>query len=223
MPQREKEQEEFVVTDRRKFRFDGEELAPGGEAPASAAAETQASEAEQPAPPMAGQIAEPQAEQRAATEPATEDVPEPAAPSDEDTAAARDAYHATAERMDDLMRANNPGAPHDGPVNFMRVIQSLYVTAIVQLGLNTPPGQQMRVDLMGARHTVDMLGVLAEKTKGNTTPDEDKLLQTALFELRMSFLEVTQALAQNAQARAAGTLGQQPGGSATGVPGKIIL
>lgn len=133
------------------------------------------------------------------------------APSAEDVDASRRAYQATAERMDDIMRATNPAAPHEGPVNFERVIQSLYVTAIVQLGLNTPAGQQMRVDLLAARSTIDMLTVLAEKTKGNLTPEEDKLLQSALFELRMSFLEMTQALAQNAQAKA-GAAGKPPGG-----------
>jgi hypothetical protein len=75
----------------------------------------------------------------------------------------------------------------------------------------------MRVDLMAARHTIDMLGVMAEKTKGNTTPEEDKLLQTALFELRMSFLEITQMLAQNAQGQAGKTPGMPP------PPGKVTL
>ena len=44
-----------------------------------------------------------------------------------------------------------------------------------------------------------MLGVLESKTKGNLTEKEQRLLQNALFEVRMLFLEVTNALAQAAQ------------------------
>jgi hypothetical protein len=42
-----------------------------------------------------------------------------------------------------------------------------------------------------------MLGVLAEKTKGNLSADEQRLIESALFELRMAFLEITQALARS--------------------------
>lgn len=201
--------EEFVVTDRRKFRFDGEDVehVQQPDQPRETAAE--AAPAAAPPPPAA----EPPAA-RHEQGPEQQELPPIPTPSAEDATAAQRAYEATAERMDDVMRAQDPAATHEGPIDFTRVIQSLYVTAIVQLGLNTPPGQQMRVDLVGARHTIDMLGVLAEKTRGNTAPEEEKLLQTALFELRMSFLEVTQLIAQNAQARAAGSA---PGG------GKIKL
>ena len=44
---------------------------------------------------------------------------------------------------------------------------------------------------MGARQTIDMLGVLAEKTKGSLNELEDRTLQTALFDVRMAFLELT--------------------------------
>jgi hypothetical protein len=44
---------------------------------------------------------------------------------------------------------------------------------------------------MGARATIDLLAILAEKTKGNLTPGEDRMLQTVLFEARMAFLELT--------------------------------
>jgi len=47
------------------------------------------------------------------------------------------------------------------------------------------------VGALGARQTIDMLGVLAEKTKGNLNELEDRTLQTALFDVRMAFLELT--------------------------------
>jgi hypothetical protein len=86
-------------------------------------------------------------------------------------------------------------------MTFERVIQSLYMQALLQLGGAAEPGQQPRVDLLGARQTIDMLSIVAEKTKGNLTDTESKLVQTALFEVRMGFLEVTQALTRQAQAK----------------------
>ena len=47
------------------------------------------------------------------------------------------------------------------------------------------------MDILGARTTIDLLGVLAEKTKGNLTEVEDRALQTVLFEARMAFMELT--------------------------------
>ena len=199
----EREKEEFVVTDRRKFRMDDGELTTVPRPAKEREAEPE-------------RIPEPAAQtppDAVAPQPATPAEPEIPSPSAEDVDASQRAYRATADRMDDVMRATNPGAPHEGPVTFERVIQSLYVTAIVQLGLNTPQGQQMRVDLLGARHTIDMLSVLTEKTKGNLSADEDKLLQSALFELRMNFLEMTQALAAQAGKAAAGA--KPPGGKVT--------
>jgi len=59
------------------------------------------------------------------------------------------------------------------------------------MGAGTQEGQRPRVDILGARTTIDLLGVLAEKTRGNLTEAEDKTLQTVLFEVRMAFLELT--------------------------------
>jgi hypothetical protein len=77
-------------------------------------------------------------------------------------------------------------------------VQSMYMTAMMGLGAGTQPGEKPRIDLMGARQTIDLLGVLGEKTKGNLSADEQRLLESALFELRMMFLEITNAIARNA-------------------------
>jgi hypothetical protein len=69
---------------------------------------------------------------------------------------------------------------------------------MMQLGGATQPGEQPKVDLMGARQSIDMLAILEEKTKGNLTAAESGLMDNALFEVRMGFLEVTQALARSA-------------------------
>jgi hypothetical protein len=87
-------------------------------------------------------------------------------------------------------------------MTFERVIQSIYMQAIMQLGGGTPEGQQPQIDILGARQSIDMLGILAEKTESNLSDAERTLLSSALFELRLAFLEVTQALARSAQQRA---------------------
>jgi hypothetical protein len=53
--------------------------------------------------------------------------------------------------------------------------------------------------LIGARQTIDSLSLLSEKTKGNLTPKEQNFLQNALYELRMAYVEVTNAIARGPQ------------------------
>jgi hypothetical protein len=86
-------------------------------------------------------------------------------------------------------------------MSFEQIVQSVYMQAILQLGGGTQEGQQPQVDLLGARQSVDMLGILAEKTAGNLSPIETTLIESAIFELRLAFLEITQALARSAVAR----------------------
>ena len=67
------------------------------------------------------------------------------------------------------------------------------------MGAGTEPGQKPRIDIVGARQSIDMLSILQDKTKGNLTDKEQRLLQNALFDLRMMFVELTNAIAQSAQ------------------------
>ncbi|RSL16161.1 uncharacterized protein DUF1844 [Edaphobacter aggregans] len=192
----------FVITDRRKFTLDGEprpdaDPSPEKESREPAAAAPPPAPTAIPEPPAAPQAEEPE-----------HDLPP--APTAEQTEQSRRAYEMTAERLDTAIRAANPGADHPPAMSFDQLVQSVYLTAMMQLGGATPEGQQPQVDLMGARQSIDMLGVLAEKTKGNLTPDEDRLLESALFELRMAFLEITQALARSAAAKAGSPTGGRP-------------
>ena len=201
----------FVITDRRKFTLDGEPRPDADPSPEKESRESAAA-----APPSApASIPEPPATPPQAEEP-EHDLPP--APTAEQTEQSRRAYEMTAERLDTAIRAANPGADHPPAMSFDQLVQSVYLTAMMQLGGATPEGQQPQVDLMGARQSIDMLGVLGEKTKGNLTPDEDRLLESALFELRMAFLEITQALARSAAAKA----GSAPGGRPNPVGPSIV-
>jgi Domain of unknown function (DUF1844) len=192
----------FVVTDRRKFTMDGE-LRP--DADPSPEREERAST---PVEPAAAAPPPP-----AAAAPETPAEPEmPPAPTAEENDQARRAYEMTADRLDTAIRSANPGMDHPPAMSFEQLVQSLYMTAMMQLGAATHEGQQPQVDILGARQSIDMLGVLAEKTKGNLTPEENRLLDSALFELRMAFLEITQALARQAATKAPAAGRPGPGG-----------
>jgi hypothetical protein len=182
------------VIDRRKFKAEAEEAQegrpPASEEPQSAAAK-QTVPAEAAGRPrlvvndgkhgsVAVQDNEPEAEQEL-----------PPAPTAEESHEQKAAYDASAQRLEDLIRAQNPAVGAQPPVGFEHLVQQFYVSAMIQMGAGTQEGQRPRIDILGARTTIDLLGVLAEKTRGNLTEAEDRALQTVLFEVRMAFLELT--------------------------------
>jgi hypothetical protein len=205
---------EFVINDRRKFTAEGD-IRP--DAPPSVPKPPRPEASLPPEPESSARLVDTPIPHELTPEPtaeATEDFPNepaPPAPTAEQLEQAKRAFDATVDRLDTAIRANNPSMGPIPPMTFERVIQSIYMQAIIQLGGAAAPGQQPQVDLLGARQTVDMLSILAEKSAGNLSPAEANLLQTALFELHMSFLEVTQALARQAAQQA-------PPPSMTGAP-----
>jgi hypothetical protein len=127
-----------------------------------------------------------------------QDASMPPGPTAQENAESNAAYQQTTRELDDLLRAKSPDSARLGPVGFEHLVQSMYMTAMMAMGAGTQPGEKPRIDLMGARQTIDLLGVLNDKTKGNLTDAEHRLLDSALFELRMMFLEITNAIARNA-------------------------
>ncbi len=70
------------------------------------------------------------------------------------------------------------------------LVQSLLTQALFYLGDIAARGTQPVVNLDMAKQNVDLLSVIEEKTKGNLTPEEQQLLDTALYESRMRFVSV---------------------------------
>ena len=174
----------FEVIDRRKFKAEEEKEhaeTPAIEAEASAGPRLVVTESKSQPAPEAAEAAV--AEQ--------EHFEVPPAPTAEESRQQKSAYDASAQRLEDLVRAQNPGMGAQPPAGFENLVQQLYVSAMIQMGAGTQEGQRPRVDILGARQTIDLLGVLAEKTKGNLTEAEEQTLQTVLFETRMAFLELT--------------------------------
>jgi hypothetical protein len=206
MPDKKHEQSGFKVTDRRLFTSDGElraEVAEEIEAP-------------KPAPPTAPQAA-PSAEK--APSPvavdasgldtgAAEDREMPVPPTSAEQEAQAAAYKQSSNDLDTQVELSGHSAK-DFEITFERFMASLYMTAMMQLGLMRQQGGQPQIDIIGARQTIDTLSLIAQKTKGNLTSVEENFLQNSLYELRMAYVEVTNALARPPQpGPATGTSGR---------------
>ena len=177
----------FEVIDRRKMKAEEEkEHTAAPAAPAERPAESA------PGPRLVVPEPEPVEVAPAVDAPEEEALPDlPPPPSQEESRQQKSAYDASAQRLEDLVRAQNPAMGAPPPVGFDTLVQQLYLSAMIQMGAGTQEGQRPRVDILGAKQTIDLLGVLAEKTKGNLNEAEDRTLQTVLFETRMAFLEIT--------------------------------
>jgi hypothetical protein len=199
----------FTVVDRRKFRAD-DDSAPCTESkistPASEATESPSKPASGPTSAPRLTLVEPNPPAPAKPEPpapavAVADEEElndeaqlPPAPSAEESRFQKAAYDQSAERLDTMIRTQNPGAPPQEKIGFEHLAQQLYLSAMMQMGAGTPEGQRPRIDILGARQTIDLLAVLQEKTIGNLNPEEARMLDTVLYELRMTFLELTRMI-----------------------------
>ncbi|MGD0155393.1 MAG: DUF1844 domain-containing protein [Terracidiphilus sp.] len=183
----------FEVIDRRKIK--AEEEREGAQSAPEKRDEAAPAARKEPAPGPRLVVTEaPREEQKETAKAAEEPGPMdelPPAPTAKESHEQKTAYDASAQRLEDLVRAQNPAIGPQPPVTFEHLVQQFYVTAMLQMGAGTQEGQRPRVDIMGAKATIDLMGILAEKTKGNLTSAEDRMLQTVLFEARMAFLELT--------------------------------
>jgi hypothetical protein len=74
---------------------------------------------------------------------------------------------------------------------FEMLVSYLSTTAMFQFGLIPGPGgERIPPDMANAQRTIDLLQVLQEKTHGNLTANESRLLEDVLYELRMTFVEL---------------------------------
>jgi hypothetical protein len=74
--------------------------------------------------------------------------------------------------------------------SFPTLVNSLVTQILLYLGDLSPRGAEPQVNLDMAKFNVDLLGVLEDKTKGNLTSEEQKLLDNALYETRMRYVSV---------------------------------
>jgi hypothetical protein len=89
------------------------------------------------------------------------------------------------------------------PASFTFLILSLRAQAEVQLGLvQLDENEKPEADLPLARHTIDLMAVINEKTKGNLTLEEQRLLENSLTELRFRFVQVSEETTKASQQKA---------------------
>jgi Domain of unknown function (DUF1844) len=198
-----KQEQEFVVSDRRRFGNEGE-LRTGvanteEEKPATPPS------AATPVPPAAQadntKVDETESSARLIENPEAaaegDEIPEP--PTAEEQREQRDAYKASGRKLDDIFQTKLGAQGAYPEMTFEKVIESLYMSALIQMGAVRQEGEtQPQIDIIGARQTIDSVTILQEKTKGNLSDRENTLLQNVLFELRMAWIELTNAIAARA-------------------------
>jgi len=113
-----------------------------------------------------------------------------------DTGAPREEIPAAAETTE--RTAGDAGAekigrtaPENLPeINFSTFVISLSTQALMQLGeIANPLSGKLEPDVPAAKQMIDILGMLQEKTKGNLSSGEERLLVDILFDLRMKYVE----------------------------------
>ncbi len=204
MPDKEKKSD-FVVTDRRLFSTDGElrqDVVQDEERRAERERENR--EAQKLVNDERAAKNQPASAQSTQAAVLPQDEPEPEMPSAAEQQASADAYKKSTKQIDDQINKEmrKQGQQHratDFEMSFEKFVASIYMSALMQLGLAAPPGEKPGVDLIGARQTIDTLAILQEKTKGNLTPAEESMLQNCLYELRMAYLEVTNLITRPPQ------------------------
>ena len=175
------EQPTFKVVDRRPFNPDGSprELSPEEEAErAAAAVKTSITE---PAPPQPGP-AQPSGQPKP-TETAETSARRVSQPMPEASASRRESEPSHAG-----------GDPLDDPASFLSLIMSLASNAAASLGMMPHPVTgETGVDLKTAKHWIDVLGMLEQKTRGNLDSQEAQVLESLLADLRMQYVSFTSA------------------------------
>ena len=174
MVEREEEQPVIKVTDRRKFNIDGS-LREGFEQEAAK-------------PKIEPVEARPAA---SAETHAFAPASEPILPADEPMA-----DDAGAEEED------FPGA--EDPASFVNFLSTLATNAAAALGaMPHPVTGQRSLDLDSGKYWLDVLGMLREKTKGNLHPQEARLLESLLGDLRMQYVQLVRATEERLKQQAA--------------------
>ena len=175
MIEREEEQPEIKVTDRRKFNLDGS-IREG--------VEIEPEKPKSEAKPIQTQ---------------TETTSETAAPETNLTGDTENYENSGEEEFD---ASDMPGA--DDPASFVNFLSTLATNAAASLGAMPHPSTGQRtVDLETGKYWLDVLGMLTEKTKGNLHPQEARLLEGILGDLRMQYVHLVRATEEKLKQQAA--------------------
>lgn len=87
-------------------------------------------------------------------------------------------------------QSGGDAGPKPPPATLEGLISMLAAQAMVSMGVMPGPDGDAKVDRVFAKHFIDLLGILEEKTKGNLTDDESKMLTQVLHDLRMGYVQL---------------------------------
>lgn len=108
---------------------------------------------------------------------------------DEGSAQETETQPTEAQPTDDAVASDDAGVPDMPPASFDFLVTTLATQAMMAMGqIPGPEGKQEKVQKPIAKHYIDLLGILEEKTKGNLEVSEQKMLGGILHELRMIFV-----------------------------------
>jgi hypothetical protein len=181
---------EFVVTDRRKFTEEGE---PRPEAQSETSETPKAPEpVSQPAPPP------PPAAQKPAAEETKTGVP---------PAGTKPAAQSAGPMPETGYDGDKQRSAFGGQkMEFIHLLDMLVQTAMMYAGA-MESGAERRVDVVGLRQMIDLIGVLDEKTRGNLSAQEESLLKNTIFQLRMTYMEIVNMIERQALEKGPGSPG----------------
>jgi hypothetical protein len=168
------EQPVIKVVDRRPFNPDGtpRELSPEEKEASEAANSSRVAAVEPPKPPA----------------PPSESSAAPESPARPERPAKTTATQPTKSR------SHEGRDPLDDPTSFLSLIMSLASNAAASLGMMSHPVTgETGVDLKTAKHWIDVLGMLEEKTKGNLDSQEAEVIEGLLADLRMQYVSLSNA------------------------------
>ena len=194
-----KRNEEFTVADRRRFSIEDGEVHDNPER-VEPKEEVAASPIEEPKKAEVKEFPKREAEPAPVMQESKEEAqPEHPPLSDADRNAGDAAFAKSSKVIDEQIRSQLGRKAEEFQMSFDRFVASIYMTALMQLGLLQEQGGQPRVDLLGARQSIDTLVLIRDKTKGNLTTQEENLLGNSLYEAQMAYVEVTNALTRQVQ------------------------
>jgi hypothetical protein len=108
-----------------------------------------------------------------------------------------DDWKAQARREKERLAQEAQAAPGGAPVPqgmFTELVNILVMQAMVGFGMfQGPGGERIPPNLATAKHFIDLLQALDEKTTGNLTPDEKRMLDQVLYEMRMTYVQMSAA------------------------------
>ena len=108
-----------------------------------------------------------------------------------------DDWKAQAQREKDRLSEETKDVGEQQPLPepaFTEIVNLLMMQVVIGLGgMTMPDGRKLPQDLEVAKHHIDLLEILERKTAGNLDDDEQRLVSTALYELRMRFVQATGA------------------------------